>query len=162
VCPARPCQGEGQASRFQPAIALAEARIHDVARQVRETAPRVRAVQELDIIESPRTLGRDEITLSPGTVVGASDEQIPLMAQPEVDSLLEVVEECHTLADQLDLLGVVELQPKGTRGDRRGQCGKRGPFFEDDRFQAGALGEEGSGAADDAAADDDEIGALGR
>jgi hypothetical protein len=84
------------------------------------------------------------------------------MAQPEVDSLLEVVEECHTLADQLDLLGVVELQPKGTRGDRRGECRKRGPFFEDDRPQAGTLGEKGSGAADDAAADDDEIGALGR
>jgi hypothetical protein len=84
------------------------------------------------------------------------------MAQPEVDPLLEVVEECHTLADQLDLLGVVELQPKGTRGDRRGKCRQRWPFFEDDRLQAGTLGEEGGGAADDPAADNDEIGALGR
>ncbi|HKV30384.1 MAG TPA: hypothetical protein VJT14_05135, partial [Candidatus Dormibacteraeota bacterium] len=120
------------------------------------------AIQQLHIIEAPRTLGRDEIALSPGTIVGASDEQIPLMAQPEVDPLLKVVEECHTFAHQLDLLGVVELQSKGPGRDRRGECGKRGPFFEDDRLQAGALGEEGSGAADDAAADDDEIGALGR
>jgi hypothetical protein len=82
--------------------------------------------------------------------------------QAEIDPLLEVVEECHTLADQLDLLEVVELQPEGTRGDRRRESRERGAFFEDDRPQAGALGEKGSGAADDAAADDDEIGALGR
>jgi hypothetical protein len=82
--------------------------------------------------------------------------------QAEVNPLLEVVEECHTLADQLDLLEVVELQPKGTRSDRRGERGKRRPFFEDDRPKSGALGEKGSGAADDAATDDDEIGALGR
>jgi hypothetical protein len=80
----------------------------------------------------------------------------------DIEALLQVVEECHALANQLDLLGVVELQPKSPRRDRRGECGKRGPLFEDDRLQAGALGEKGSGAADDAAADDDEVGALGR
>jgi hypothetical protein len=82
--------------------------------------------------------------------------------QAEIDPLLEVVEECHALAYQLDFLEVVELQPKGTGGDRRSKGRKCGPFFEDDRPKSGALGEEGSGAADDAAADDDEIGALGR
>ena len=80
----------------------------------------------------------------------------------EVNRLLEVVEERHALPYQVDLLDVVELQPEGTSCDRRRERRERGTFFEDDRPQTGALGEKGSGAADDAAADDDEVGALGR
>jgi hypothetical protein len=82
--------------------------------------------------------------------------------KPEVNPLLQLVEDCNTFADQFDLLEVVELQPKGTRGDRRRQRRQRGAFFEDDRPKSGALGEKGSGAADDATADDDEVGGLGR
>ena len=84
------------------------------------------------------------------------------MPESDIEALLQLVEECHALANQLDLLEVVELQPKGPRGDRRRECGKRGPLFEDERPKSGALGEKGGGAADDAAADDDEVGALGR
>src|SRR5437879_6211431 len=83
-----------------------------------------------------------EIRLARGPGVGAGDEMVPLVAKAEVSPLLKVVEECHALADQLDLLEVVELQPKGTRGDGRGEGGQRGPFFQDDRPQTGALGEE--------------------
>ncbi|HXO58826.1 MAG TPA: hypothetical protein VN834_03410, partial [Candidatus Acidoferrum sp.] len=64
--------------------------------------------------------------------------------------------------DQLDLFGVVELQPKGTGGDRRGQCRKGGALFQDDRLETGPLGEERRGATDDAPADDDEVGRVGR
>jgi hypothetical protein len=82
--------------------------------------------------------------------------------KPDINALLEVVEECHALPDQLDLLDVVELQPESPRGDRRRQGGQRGTLLEDDRFQSGAFREVGSGAADDAAADDDEVGGSGR
>jgi hypothetical protein len=76
--------------------------------------------------------------------------------------LLQVVEECHALPDQLDLLGVVELQPKRAGGDRRGQRCQGGAFFQDDRLEPGAPGEEGRGTTDDAPADDDEVGGVGR
>jgi hypothetical protein len=75
---------------------------------------------------------------------------------------LQVVEECHALSYQLDLLDIVELQPKRAGGDRGGQRRQRGAFFEDDRLESGPLGEEGRGATDDAPADDDEVGGLGR
>jgi hypothetical protein len=84
------------------------------------------------------------------------------MPKPDVDTLLQLVEEGHALAHQLDLLDVVELQAKGAGGDRGGERRQRRTFLEDDSPQAGALGEKGSGAADDAAADDDEVGGLGR
>jgi len=80
----------------------------------------------------------------------------------EVDPLLKVVEERDALANQLDLFDVVELKPKRTGCDRRGDGRKRRAFFEDHRPKSGALGEKGGGAADDAAADDDEVGAVGR
>jgi hypothetical protein len=84
------------------------------------------------------------------------------MPQPHVDALLQVIEECHALAHQLDLLGVVELQAKRARGDRRGERCECWAFLEDDGPESGALGEKRGGAADDAAADDDEVGGLGR
>jgi len=84
------------------------------------------------------------------------------MAKPDVDALMQVVEECHALTHQLDLLDVVELQAKRARGDRRGECRQCWASLEDDRPKSGALGEKRGRAADDAAADDDEIGGLGR
>jgi hypothetical protein len=82
--------------------------------------------------------------------------------KPDVNALLEVVEECHALPDQLDLLEVVELQPESPGGDRRRQGCQRGALLEDDSFESGAFREVGGGAADDAAADDDEVGGIGR
>jgi hypothetical protein len=80
----------------------------------------------------------------------------------DIDARLQVVEECHALPYQLDLLDVVELKPKGAGGDRGGQRRQRGAFFKDDRLESGTLGEEGRGATDDAPADDDEVGGVGR
>jgi hypothetical protein len=96
------------------------------------------------------------------TFVGASDEEVTLVTKTEFNPLLEVVEECDALTDQLDLLDVVELKPKRPGCDWRGQRRQRWAFFEDDRLESYALSEIGSGAADDAAADDDEVGGLGR
>jgi hypothetical protein len=84
------------------------------------------------------------------------------VAKPEIDALLQVVEELDAFSNERHLIGVVELQPKGTRGDRGGECRQRGAFLENDGFEPGSLGENGGRAADDAAADDDEIGAFGR
>ena len=84
------------------------------------------------------------------------------MAQPEVDPLLQLVEEVDAFSHQLDFFGVVELQPKGARRDRGGERRQRRPLLENDGPKSGTLGEKGGSAADDAAADDDEVGALGR
>jgi hypothetical protein len=84
------------------------------------------------------------------------------VSKPDVDSLLQLVEECHALPDHLDLFEVVELQPERAGGDRRGQRCQGGSFFQDDRLEPGALGEERGGATDDAPANDDEIGGVGR
>jgi len=82
--------------------------------------------------------------------------------QPDVDARLQLVEEGDALPDQLDLLDVVELQPKRAGGDGRGQRCQGRAFFEDDGFEPGALAEVCRGAADDAPADDDEVGGVGR
>jgi hypothetical protein len=82
--------------------------------------------------------------------------------KPEVNPLLEVVEEGDALAYQLDLLEVVELEAKCPGCDGRGERRQRWAFFEDEGPKSCALREKGGGAADDAAADDDEVGALGR
>jgi hypothetical protein len=100
--------------------------------------------------------------LSQGTFIGASHEEVALVAKPDIDARLEVVEECNALPYQLDLLDVVELEPKRAGRDRGGERRERRSFFENDCLEARALREEGSGATDDAAADDDEVGALGR
>jgi hypothetical protein len=84
------------------------------------------------------------------------------MAKPEIDALLQLVEEVDAFSNQRDLFGVVELQPEGPRGHRRGQGRQGGTFLENESFQPRAFREEGGGASDDAAADDDEVGALGR
>ena len=84
------------------------------------------------------------------------------MPQAEIDPLVEVIEEGDALPYQLDLLEVVELQPESAGGDRRGQGGEGWPPFENESLQTRPFGEVGGGAANDAAADDDEIGAFGR
>jgi len=84
------------------------------------------------------------------------------VAKADIDARLQLVEECHALADQLHLLEVVELEPKRAGGDRSGQGRQRGAFFEDDRPESSTLREEGRGATDDAPADDDEVGGVGR
>jgi len=84
------------------------------------------------------------------------------VAKADIDARLQLVEECHALAYQLHLLDVVELEPECAGGDRSGQGRQRGTFFEDDRPQSSTLREEGRGATDDAPADDDEVGGVGR
>jgi hypothetical protein len=162
ACSARPCQLEGKATRLEPAVAPAEARVDDVAGEVGETPPRVRAIEQLDVIEPPSALGRDKVSLRARSFVGARNEQVTLVTKAEVNPLLQVVEECDALADQLDLLDVVELQPKRAGCDRCGERRESRTFLEDDRLESGALREQGGGATDDAAADDDEVGGLGR
>jgi hypothetical protein len=80
----------------------------------------------------------------------------------DIDARLQVVEECDALPYQLDLLDVVELEPERAGGDRGGQGRQRWAFFEDDRLESSTLGEEGRGTTDDAPADDDEVGGVGR
>jgi hypothetical protein len=84
------------------------------------------------------------------------------VAKADIDARLQVVEECDALAHQRDLLSVVELQPERARRNRGGQRRQRGAFFEDDRLESSTLREEGRGATDDAPADDDEVGGVGR
>ena len=158
----RPGEFQGEAARLEPAIALPKARIDDVRRQVGESAPRLGAVEQLDVCQSPGALRGDQVSLRKGTVIGARHEKVPLVPKPDINALLEVVEECHALADQVHLLDVVELQPESPGGDRRRQGCQRGTLFEDDSFQSGPFREVGGGAADDAAADDDEVGGVGR
>ena len=84
------------------------------------------------------------------------------MPKSEIDAPLELIKKGDALADQLDFLGVVELQSKRAGGHRRRQCGQRGAFLEHQRPQPGAFGEVGGGASDDPAPDDDQVGAFGR
>ncbi len=84
------------------------------------------------------------------------------MPEPDVDALLEVVEEVDAFANERYLIRVVELQSKGARRDRcRERCQRR-PLFNDDRREAGALRKKGGGAPDDATTDDDNVGAVVR
>ena len=100
--------------------------------------------------------------MGPRALVRSGDEEVSLVSKPEIHPLLHLIEEVDAFTDERHLIRVVELQPKGTSRDRRGERRQCGAFFQDDRLQAGPLGEEGGGAPDDAAADNDEVGALGR
>jgi hypothetical protein len=159
---ALPGKFNGEYTGIEPAITLAEASVDDVTSQVGEAPEGLGAIQQLDIVESPTALAGDQVFLRPCPVIRSSYEEISLMPNPDIDALLQVIEECDALTDQLDLLDVVELQPKRAGGDRRGERSQRRTLFEDDRGQAGTLGEKGGRATDDAAADDDEVGGLGR
>ena len=107
-------------------------------------------------------VGGNQFLLGAGTVIGAGHEKVSLVPKPDIDARLQVVEECHAFPDQLDLLDVVELQPESTGGDWRGERCQRGTLLENEGFQSSTFREVGGGTADDAAADDDEVGALGR
>ena len=85
------------------------------------------------------------------------------MAQAEVPAVEpgargEGLEQVDALADQLDLLGVVELEPEGAGRDRRGEGRQSGPALEHDHAETGASGEEGGRAADHPTADHDDVG----
>ena len=158
----RPGEFKREMARLEPAIALPKARIDDVWRQVGKAPAGIRAVHQLDVGESPAALGGNQFLLGPGSVIGASHKEVALVPKPNIDARLQVVEECHALPDQLDLLEVVELQPESPGGDRRRQGCQRRTLLEDNGFQSGAFREVGGGAADDAAADNDEVGGIGR
>ena len=74
----------------------------------------------------------------------------------------ERLEQLDALADELDLLRVVELQAKGTGRDRRRHGRQRGATLEHDHAQPGASGEERGRAADDPATDDRDVCGGGR
>ena len=104
----------------------------------------------------------DQVGLGASPLRCPGDEQVSLVPKADIDARLQVVEECDALPYQLDLLDVVELQTKGAGGDRGGQRRERRALFEDDRLESSTLREEGRGAADDAPANDDEVGGVGR
>jgi hypothetical protein len=158
----RPGEFKSENARLEPAIALTEASIDDVARQVGKATPCLGTIEQLDISQSPSALGGDQVSLRQGAVGCPGNKEVALVPKADIDARLQLVEECHALADQLDLLDVVELQPKRAGGDRSGQRCQRRSFFEDDCLQAGPLREVRRGATDDAPADDDEVGGVGR
>ena len=84
------------------------------------------------------------------------------MTKPDVDALLEIVEEFDAFADERNLFGIVELQAKCPGRDRRGESRKCRPLVNDDRPQSGSLSKKGRRAADDAPANDDEVSAVVR
>jgi hypothetical protein len=104
----------------------------------------------------------DQRPLGASALVGPRHEEVALVPEPKVGALLQVVEEGDAFSNEGHLIRVVELEPEGTRRDRRGERGQGGAFLENDRLETGPLGEKSGGAADDAAADDDEVGGLGR
>ena len=73
-------------------------------------------------------------------------------------ALLEGVEQLDALANERDLLGVVELQPERAGRCRCGERAQCRPPFEHDDLEAGPRREKGGRAADDAAADDHQVG----
>jgi hypothetical protein len=94
--------------------------------------------------------------------IGPCDEEVALVVKAEVDAPVKLVEERDAFSDQLDLFRVAELQPKGSGRHRGGQGRQGGAPLHDDRLQSGSLGEEGRRATDDAPADHDEVGGVGR
>jgi hypothetical protein len=155
-------QFERQTAGLQPTVSLAKAGVANIGRQVRKAPPCFRIIQKLHVPESPFTLRLNEGHLLASTLLGSRDEQISLVAQTQIHPLMEFIEEANAFANQLDLFGIVKLQPKGAGGYR---CRKRregGTLLQDNRVKSGAFREVGSGTPDDAAADDDQIGAVGR
>src|SRR5207237_2053609 len=70
---ARPGKFKSEQARLEPAVARAEASIHDIVREVGKTPPRLGSLQQLDIIESPSALGGDQVCLILGTFIGSCD-----------------------------------------------------------------------------------------
>jgi hypothetical protein len=84
------------------------------------------------------------------------------MTQTQIDPLMEFIEEANAFAHQLDLFGIVKLQPKRAGGYRGSERREGGTLLQHNRTEPGAFREVGSGTADYAAAYDDQIGAVGR
>ena len=153
---------EGQAPRFKPAIALSEPGVYDVLAQIRKSPARFPTVEQLDVGQAPRPLGIHKSGLGAGALIGACDEKVALVTKPEVDALLEIVEEFDAFADERHLFGIVELQAKCPGRDRGGESRKCRPLVNDNRPQSGSLSKKGRRAADDAPANDDEVSAVVR
>ena len=159
---AQPRQLEGESTRLEPAIILTEARVDHVAGQVGKASTRLRAVEHFDIRQAPRSLGGDQLLLLACTIRCPRDEQVALVFESEVGTLLHLVEERDTLPDEIHLFRVVELQAKRAGGHGRGERRQGWTFLDDDGSQTSALGKVGRRATDDAPANDDEVGGLRR
>jgi hypothetical protein len=153
---------ERKASWFEPAVTLAKPGVDDVVSEIGKSAAGLCPIEQLDVGQTPLALGLGLLALGSGAIVGGRDVQITLVPQAKVHALLKIVEEVDTFANQRDFVGVVELEAKGTGGDRRGQRGQCRPFFNDDGLESRAFSEKSCGTADDAPADDDEVGGVGR
>jgi len=159
---ARPGDLQGERARLEPAIASAVARIADLGGQVGEATAGLGAVKELDVQKAPLMLGGYQVLLLPCALIGQRREEIPLVPQPKPGPLMHLIEEVDALPNQLNLLGVVELEAERSGGNgRRERCQGRS-LLQHERLEAGAFREQGGGASDDASTDDDEIGGLGR
>jgi hypothetical protein len=107
-------------------------------------------------------LAGDEAARALDGLIGQGAEEVAAVAQPQVPAVepgavTERLEELDALADNLDLLGVVELQAKGAGRDGRRQGGERRSTLEDDHAQPCPSREEGGRAAHDPASDDREV-----
>jgi len=153
---------EGEAPRFEPAIALPVPGVHDVLAQIGKPLARLPIIEQLDVGQAPRSLGLHQGDLCAGALFGAGYEKVALVAKAEVDPLLEIVEEIDAFANERHLFRIVELQPKRSGRDWRSECRKCRPLVNDNRPQAGSLSKKGRRATDDAPAYDDEVGAFVR
>ena len=70
----------------------------------------------------------------------------------------EGLEQVDALANELDLLRVVELEPEGPGRDRGGQRRQRRPALEHDHVETRPGCEEGGRAADHPATDHHDVG----
>lgn len=103
-----------------------------------------------------------QVLLLPRALSGQRREEIPLVPQPKPGPLMHLIEEGDAFPNQLDLLGVVELEAEGPGGNGcRERCQGRS-LLQHERLEAGAFREQGGSASDDASTDDDEIGGIGR
>ena len=114
-------------------------------------------------VRPKRVLARHELALPGDRGLVAGAEQVALRPEADVVAgqpgpIREVRVELDALADEGDLLGVVELEAEGAGRGRRGQGRRPRPRVEDDRPQPGPRRAERGRAADHAGPDDDEVG----
>src|SRR5207248_8942041 len=115
---------ESQPAWLQPAVALAKAAVHDVRCQVGKALANLSSAQQLDIGQPPPALRGDQVGLQLSALIRPGDEKIPLVAQAQIHLLLKLIEEGHALPDQVDFLGIAELQPEGAGRYGSGQGGE--------------------------------------
>ena len=130
---------------------------------MREAPPDLVPVEQLDVVEAEPVLALDELALPLDQRLVAGAEEIALAAagpgrsraaRPARRTLVQL----DALADEGDLLGVVELEPEGAGRRRRRQRGRARPRVHDDGPEAGPRRAERRRAADHAGADDDQVG----